>query len=143
MQIYWQWLTLSIFFFILEVITPGVFFMWIGLGAFVTGIISLTTGLESFPILSTLFVIFSVISVLCGRKFITKKQPIAATTLNDRASTYIGKTYKVTEAIVNGRGKIAVDDTFWIAVSDSDIAENSNVIVTATNGTALSVTKID
>lgn len=142
MQIYWQWLTLSVFFFVLEILTPGVFFMWIGLGAFITGMISLTIGLESFPILSTIFVIFSVISVLCGRKFITKKQQMTSN-LNDRGSTYIGKTYKVTEAIVNGRGKIAVDDTFWVAVSDIDIAENTNVIVTATEGTALKVNKVD
>lgn len=142
MQIYWQWLTLSVFFFVLEILTPGVFFMWIGLGAFITGIVSLTTGLESFSVLSTIFVIFSVISVLCGRKFITKKQQVPST-LNDRGSTYIGKTYKVAESITNGQGKIAVNDTFWTALSDIDIAEGTNVIVTATEGTALRVKPIE
>ena len=34
---YWWWLSAGALLMVLELITPGIFFMWIGFGAFVTG----------------------------------------------------------------------------------------------------------
>lgn len=58
--------------------------------------------------------------------------------LNRRGHELIGRTFIVQQAIVEGRGKIKVGDSVWMAVGP-DAAVGTTVRVTEQNGTVLSV----
>lgn len=136
---YQIWLTLGALLMVLEILTPGVFFMWIGFGAFITGALSFLLPDAGFVWLGPVFAALSVVSVLIGRKLIKPEQKVK-TDLNNRGSRYIGKHYQVAEPFENGRGKIKVDDTLWMAESkEASIPYDATVKVVGTDGTFLKV----
>lgn len=140
---YQIWLTLGALLMVFEILTPGVFFMWIGLGAFVTGAISFLIPAAGFVWLGPVFALLSIISVLIGRKLIKPEQK-RKTDLNNRGARYIGKIYPVVEPIQNGRGKIKVDDTLWLATSkELTVPYNALVKVTGVDGTFLEVERVN
>lgn len=57
-------------------------------------------------------------------------------TLNRRAEQYVGRTFSLSEPIVNGRGKIRVDDSSW-QVMGPDLPVGTKVEITGTEGVFL------
>lgn len=72
-----------------------------------------------------------------------KRQNETDTKLNNRAAQYIGQIYQVYEPIVDGRGKISVGDTLWLAAAKADIPANTAVKVTGVRGTMLEVEPVN
>ncbi|MBR1777701.1 MAG: NfeD family protein [Alphaproteobacteria bacterium] len=140
---YWWWLSAAAVLMVLEIITPGIFFMWIGIGAFITGVISALIPSAAPAFLGFVFAILSVISVFVGKKVMSKKTNTEENGLNNRAAQYIGRTYQVYEPITDGRGKISVGDTLWLASAKTNIAANTAVKVIGVNGTMLEVEPVD
>ena len=139
---YWWWLSAGTILMVLEIITPGIFFMWIGIGAFITGGIAAVFPSASSAVLGIAFSILSVISVLIGKKVMVKKEP-EDTGLNNRMAQYVGQTYRVCEPIIGGRGKIAIGDTQWLAIAQQDIPAKTVVKVTGIRGTTLEVEPVN
>jgi inner membrane protein len=115
---------------------PGVFFMWLGLAAALIGVIDLFADL-SWQIEIALFAVFSVLLVLFVRPRV-KFAEGEPTNLNRRMYDYVGRSYVLDEPIVNGRGKVRIDDTLW-TVSGSDRGKGEWVKVTAVDGSRLNV----
>ena len=124
---------------VLELITPGIFFRWIGFGAFITGIIAAIFPSAAPALLGFIFAVLSVISVFVGKKIMLKKTENQENGLNDRMAQYVGQVYQVYEPIVAGRGKISIGDTLWLASAKTDIAVNTSVKVIGVHGTTLEV----
>ena len=65
------------------------------------------------------FVLFGVLAIasVVGARYYFKRNPIETTnsTLNKRGAQYIGRTFSLEEAIVNGFGKVRVGDSVWRA----------------------------
>lgn len=139
---HWEWMSIGVLFMILEIITPGVFFIWIGTGAVVTGLLSLLFGIETFYVLGPIFAILSGIAVWLGRKIMKKKQA-DDNSLNNRGGRFLGQVYNVVVDIDNGRGKIGIDDTQWLVVCDTDIKAGKKVKVISIDGTTLKVEPVD
>ena len=139
---YWGWLTAGVVLMVLEILTPGVFFMWIGFGALLTGLVSALFPEASAALLGTVFAVLSVISVLVGRKLIGKKQAVE-NSLNNRGALYVGQSFQVFEPIADGRGKIKVGDTLWLASCPQNIPVGATVKVTGVNGTFLVVEPVN
>lgn len=134
----WSWLILGGALLAIEVLFPGTFMLWFGLAAIATGLLSFILPL-SLQVQIVVFVIFSLISVLIGRRLLKNQmdstdQPL----LNKRAQQLIGGVYQVTTAISGGRGKIKVGDSLWVA-KGADAPEGSMVRVTAIDGNHLLV----
>jgi membrane protein implicated in regulation of membrane protease activity len=55
-----------------------------------------------------------------------------------RGQRYVGRVFTLDEPIVNGRGKIRVDDTTW-NIEGADLAAGVSVEVTSVDGTILKV----
>ena len=85
------------------------------------------------------FTVLSVISVVAWRVYL-KNNPIQtdAPTLNRRGQQYVGRVFTLTEAIVNGVGKIKVDDTLW-KVNGKDAPVGKGVRVVKVDGAILQV----
>ncbi|MCQ2914836.1 MAG: NfeD family protein [Alphaproteobacteria bacterium] len=139
---HWEWMSIGVFFMILEVITPGVFFIWIGVGAVLTGLLSLIFGIESFYVLGLVFAVLSGISVWLGRKIMKKKQA-DDNSLNNRGGRFLGQVYNVAVDIVNGRGKINIDDSQWLVICETDVEAGKKVKVVSIDGTTLKVEPVE
>ncbi len=141
----WNWLIAAALLFALEFIVPGVHFVWFGMAAALTAAVVYmlgATGLGaalSLPAQLILFVVLSVISLFAVKKFgATPDTKTDAPTLNIRGAQYIGREVTVEDAIVNGRGRVRVDDGVWSAQGE-DAARGAKVTVTGVNGTVLVV----
>jgi inner membrane protein len=139
--LFWHWWILALALISIEMVAPGFFLMWIGGAAAVTGLITLI--IPSLP-WEAQFVVFGVLAVasVVGARFYIKRNPIETTdaTLNKRGAQYIGRTFSLEEAIVNGTGKVRVGDSVWRAFGP-DLPAGDRVKVTGVEGAALKVEK--
>lgn len=142
-QVYfWHWLVLGIFLIILEVFSPGIFFLWLGIAACLVGLILAVLPSLGWEYQLLAFAIFSVASIVLSRRYldlypIQTDQP----RLNRRGEYYVGRTFNLDAPIVNGFGKIKVDDTTW-KIEGEDCEAGSRVKVIGVQGTILQVDKI-
>ncbi len=136
---FWHWFTAAVLFLILELILPTTFVMWTGIGAFFTGLLVLLKPDIDWSLQLTSFAIFSLISIVIGRKWL-KKSPIESDEplLNRRAEQYLGRVATLIEPIVNGVGHISLDDTRW-RIEGPDLQPGDQIKVTDMNGSSLVV----
>ena len=136
--LWWHWIVGGLALIALEIVAPGVFLLWIGVGALATGGIVVALGIESWEIQCLIFVPLAFLALWLGRKFLWKAAPEEDSTLNRRLATYVGRKAEVTHAIVNGKGRIRLGDTHWI-VQGPDCSVGTMVTVTGTAGSELIV----
>lgn len=140
--VFWYWWVLAFVFLILEMLTPGFFFMWLAVSGLITGLVVWLLPALSLNIQVFIFSVFSVLAVTAwrfyGKKFhMETDQPL----LNKRGAQYIGRVFSLHEPIVNGQGKIKVDDSIW-KVHGEDCDISTKVKVTAIRGTVFDVEKV-
>lgn len=129
----WNWMVLGFMLLALELLLPGVFLLWIGIAALITGALSLAiwdVGLWVWQVQVLVFLVLSLISPYVGRKIMkeageTSDQPL----LNRRGEQLIGRTATLTEPIREGHGRIKLGDTMW-NVSGPDLPVGARVRVT-------------
>lgn len=103
------WLLAGLILLGLEVLAPGVFMMWLGIAALVTGLIALGVQLN-FGLQVAIFAIFSAISLMIGLRL---RQP-AAPGLNTQQAGLSGRIAVVLH--FDGReGRVRVGDSDWSA----------------------------
>lgn len=136
---YWAWFVLGVVLIIMEMVAPGVVFLWLGLAAIATGVVVTVATNLSWDVQLIFFAVLSAISIVAGRRFVAKRMTTNDHPgLNARGSTYIGRAYVLTEPIRNGTGTLLIDDTIW-TISGPDVPAGAKVRVTAIEGTALKV----
>lgn len=135
---HWIWLTIGLVLIALEMLMPGVFLLWLGLAAIVTGAIAFVFDLgPAFQVAN--FVFLSLIAVYSAKRVLRDK-PIESSDplLNKRGGRLTGETAIVTEAIDGGTGRIHVGDSDWIA-RGPDMAVGERVRITGSDGAILLV----
>jgi hypothetical protein len=139
---YWHWFVLGITFVILEIFTPAAFFLWLGMAAGAVGLL-----LWAMPSLGwdgqlLSFAGLSVASIVLSRLYLTKN-PIKTDqpNLNRRGEQYVGRVFTLDQAIVNGVGKVKVDDSTW-KVSGADCPVGERVTVIGVDGVVLMVERM-
>lgn len=136
----WNWFVAAGILLVLETLMPGVYLMWFGVAAFITGVVAVPTGL-AWQHQLILFAATSVATLLLGRWYAPDGTQSDEPDLNVRGTQYIGRVYTVSEAIVGGRGKILVGDSPWIA-KGPDLPLGTAVKVIGVEGTTLVVEKV-
>jgi len=130
----WNWMVLGFVLLALEIVVPGVFLLWIGLAALVTGALSLLlweAGFWVWQVQVLVFLTLSLVAAYAGKKIMLERgdqtdQPL----LNRRGDQLIGRTATLTEPITNGRGRVKIGDTMW-RVSGPDLPAGTTVRVKA------------
>ena len=138
----WGWFIAGLLLLVAELLLPGVFLMWVGIAALVLGVLSLIFwpfGFWGWQLQILLFAVFAVISILIGRRILTARetksdQPL----LNQRTESLVGRTAVLVEPIVDGRGRIRLDDTTWI-VEGPALASGTTVRIVSGTGRNLIV----
>jgi inner membrane protein len=140
--VFWHWWVLGVALLIFELLAPGVFFLWIGLSAFVVGAIAALLPILSWQYQLFLFSVLSIVSVVLWRIYLNK-HPIKTDRplLNRRSAQYIGRVFTLEEPIVNRRGKIKVDDSIW-KIEGEDCPAHTQVKVVSVNGVVLQVKRL-
>jgi membrane protein implicated in regulation of membrane protease activity len=136
---HWVWWVIAGILLILELMAPGVFFIWLAIAAAVTGLVDLVFNL-SWQSELLLFAAASAVSVYAGRAMIRRESAADADHphLNRRNQGYVGRSYVLEEAIVNGRGKLTIEGTLW-EITGPDSPIGTRVKVTGTDGMKLVV----
>lgn len=135
----WVWFVAAGIFLLLELLSPGVFFIWLAVAAALTGV---ADNLQNLPWQGelVLFAVLSVVSVAIGRRFYQgpAMEPKDNPHLNRRQFGYVGRSFTLGQPIVNGRGKLTIEDTVW-QIEGPDMAAGTRVKVTAVNDMTLVV----
>ncbi|WP_295734183.1 NfeD family protein [uncultured Bartonella sp.] len=140
----WNWVVLGFILLLLELIFPGVFFVWFGLGALLTALVSLLfyhlPWVASWEVEVIFFLIFSIIMVLIGRNFFRRDRETDEPLLNRRTDQIIGKRVVLEEPVQDGKGRIRVDDTIW-RIKGPDLPEGTEVKVIAFDNGVFTIEK--
>jgi len=141
--VFWYWWVIGFILLVLEILTPGYFFMWMAASGFLTGAIVLLLPATGMNMQILIFSVLSVVAIIAW-KFYGKRHPTESDQplLNKRSVQYIGRVFSLYEPIKNGQGKIRVDDSIW-KVHGEDCDINSRVKVVAIRGTVFDVEKVD
>lgn len=136
---FWYWWVLGLVLLVLELFAPGAFFLWIGIAAGVVGALLWLLPELGWQYQLMWFALFSVVSIVAWHGFAKKRaRPSDHPTLNRRGEQYIGRVFTLNEPIVNGDGKITVDDSTW-KVEGGDCPGGTRVRVTGVDGVILKV----
>lgn len=136
---HWLWWIACLVLVVLEVFAAGAILMWLGAAAGVTGVVVYLLPDLDWRWQLALFAVLSVIAVLTLRRWF-RWQPIETDepSLNRRGESYVGRTYRLSEAIENGRGRIRIDDTSW-AARGPDLPAGTTVRINEVRGATMIV----
>ncbi len=138
----WSWWVAGMVLLAAELVAPGVFLVWIGLGALTTGVLSLLfwdAGFWVWQVQSLVFAAFSVVFTLIGRKIMRGRGADSDEPhLNQRVASLVGRTATLEEPIREGRGRIRLDDTWW-PVNGPDLPTGTRIRIAAGHGRDLTV----
>lgn len=123
----------------LELVVPGLFLVWFGGAALVTGFAAYLSGgwplfqeLALFTLLSAAAIGFAIAR---ARRNPPGNDPAG---INDRAGQLVGRRATLGEPILNGRGRLFVGDTLW-QVEGPDRPAGAPVRITGHKGMVLTV----
>lgn len=139
---FWYWLVLAAVFGVVEVAVPAMVCIWFAAAAIGVAVFAwLAPGL-SWEHQALIFAGLAVASVALGRMaFAENRSPHADRRLNRRAESYVGRMFTLDAAIVDGRGRLKIDDTVW-PVAGPDLPAGTRVRVTGADNTLLTVEPI-
>lgn len=139
----WNWMVLGFVLLAAEILVPGVFLLWIGIAALLTGALSLqlwSLEIWSWQLQVLVFLLLSLAAVLVGKRLMdrTADEETDQPLLNRRAKQLVGRTAVLEEPITNGFGRIRLGDTTW-RVEGPDLPVGSRVRVKAAHDAQLVV----
>ncbi|MDP8210803.1 MAG: NfeD family protein [Candidatus Stygibacter australis] len=131
------WIAIGVICMIIEIFTPGFLFLSFGLGAIITGLITLT----HIPLWAQLvvFIVISIILFLNLRKLSVK---LTKETIPTNVDALMGKKGFVTEQIPEaGKGYVKIGGETWSAISQDEtmIEVNQKIVVKNIDGNKLIV----
>ncbi|MGD9882689.1 MAG: NfeD family protein [Reyranella sp.] len=138
--IFWHWWAIAAVLLVLEMVLPGVVFMFLAIGAFASGLAVLVLADLSLEFQLTVFAVVSVASAVVLRPFLRRLAHgrAADRTINARADALVGRTIVLDSPILGGQGRVKLGDGSW-AVTGPDMVAGTRVRVTAVRGTELKV----
>jgi membrane protein implicated in regulation of membrane protease activity len=139
----WYWFGFAVILVIFEVLLGANFFLlWLAISACAVGVFKLFLPALGGEWQLLIFALESIACLIWWNVHLknmpnTSDQP----NLNRRSEQYIGRTITLNEAIVNGRGKVHVDDSFW-RIEGPDLPAGTSVKVIGVDGVVLKVAKV-
>lgn len=129
------WLLVALVLAISEVLAPGTFLIFLGLGAVAAGLVTLVTADVRLQVL--VFVAASGLALLFGRA-LYRRILIRRDNAREIGRGPVHEHGIVVDPIIAGRGKVKVRDTVWLAAGP-DLPQGTAIIVLRREGTLLHV----
>ena len=139
---FWHWLLLAAAFAVIEIAAPAMVCIWLAAAGLGTAVITWLAPGVTWENQALIFAALAIASVGLGRlAFVRVRDRSSKLHLNRRAETYIGRTFTLERPIVDGRGRLKVDDTVW-QVEGPDLPIGVRVEITGVENTLLRVTQL-
>ena len=139
---YWYWAVFGAVLAVIEVAVPAMVCIWLAAAALGVAAISWRYPGLSWEHQALIFAALAIASVGLGRTaFARINSSESDKRLNRRAESYIGRMFTLDGAIVDGRGRLKVDDTVWL-VAGPDLPAGTRVRITGAENTLLRVDPI-
>jgi len=140
---FWHWWMFAVVLVTIEILVPSFFALWMAIAAFLTGLALLLAPHLSWEYQLILFAVLSVLSIVMWRRY-EKKHPTVTDqpSLNRRGEQYLGRVVTLQAPIIDGIGKIRLDDSSW-KVQGPDCAEGTKVKITALSNVVFTVEIVD
>ena len=124
------WFLIGLVLFLLELVIPGFFIFFFGLGAWVTALVCLI-GEPGTNLQIIIFAVSSVLSLIALRRIIQKKFFYNKGNLSEEVEDeFTGKeALTITDIGPDKKGKVEFKGTTWKAESKSEIKEGQTVII--------------
>jgi membrane protein implicated in regulation of membrane protease activity len=139
---FWYWLVLAAALGVIEIAVPVMFCIWLAAAALGVGAIAWRYPGLSWEHQALIFAALAIASVALGRTaFARNRSTESGRHLNRRADSYVGRMFTLDGAIVDGRGRLKVDDSVWL-VEGPDLPAGTRVRITGADNTLLRVEPI-
>lgn len=135
----WRWFVFGLLLLGVELIAPGTVLLWLGIAAILVGLIAFLFD----PGWQVEVVCFAVLALAAAVLWWRIGRPDNAAAsdrpmLNRRAERHVGKVFTLDAPLLNGEGRLRIDDTVW-RVTGPDIPSGSRVRVVSAEGSMLTV----
>ena len=135
----WSWWVVGFILLALEIVVPGVFFLWLGIAAVITGTIALIAPM-SWAIQFAIFAGLSLILAIAGRRFYAgNSTPEDNADLNERGRQFVGQTFTLVDDMVGGQGRVKIGDTYWIVQGHENQTAGSEVTIVGVDSSVLKI----
>ena len=139
---YWYWAVLGAVLGVIEIAVPAMVCIWLAAAAVGVAAVAWRYPGLSWEHQALIFAALAIASVALGRTAFARAGSMESERhLNRRAESYVGRMFTLDGAIVDGRGRLRVDDTAWL-VEGPDLPPGTRVRVTGTDKTLLRVERI-
>lgn len=137
----WAWVILGLALIGAELLAPGNVLIWLGVAALGTGLLDGLFGL-SWQAAFVLYAVLAIGAAFAGRRLMGGRMSGAGAEpfLNRRGDALVGRSFRLTQPIVAGEGRIHVDDSVWRVIGP-DLPEGAQVRVLRVEGATLVVEK--
>lgn len=136
--VYWNWMVLGVVLMAIEAVAPGFFFLWMGVAALLVGLLLTLMPELAWTYQVLLFALLSVGSIVAWRLRLRRHPTRTADPLlNRRGHQYIGRVFTLDAPVINGHGKIRVDDSTWKVVVDQDYPAGTRLRIIGVDGVML------
>ncbi|BAI72324.1 hypothetical protein AZL_016860 [Azospirillum sp. B510] len=122
-----------------ELVIPGIFLIWFGGAALLTGLVTALWqgwGLVGEAGFFTVAAGAAVVAAILRARRRSALTDGEAMRINDRAGQLVGRAVTLSEPIVNGRGRVFVGDTLW-SVEGPDRPDGATMLVAGHKGMVL------
>lgn len=130
---FWHWWILAVAMIILEILAPTFFALWMGVAAIITGFAVYFMPDMQWEYQVFVFALLSVASIVAW-KIYYKKNPLTSDEplLNRRGEQYVGRIITLKDPIVDGQGKVKIDDSTW-KVEGEDCPAGTKIKIVSLN----------
>ncbi len=136
------WWIAGLVLLVFEVVLPGVYLLFFAIAALIVGtnVFFLGgSGWFGWQQQVVAFVVLSIVCILIGRNWYGARNVAdEPDRLNKRTGRLVGREAVLSEAIVNGRGRVAIDDGWW-SVAGPDLPLGRAVRIVDADGAVLKV----
>jgi hypothetical protein len=134
----WHWLIAAAIFFVLELVAPGAFMLWLGLSSLLIGLISYFVAWPwQYQLVA--FAVFAILAIPLWRRAARGvEKPTDQPFLNRRTDAFVGREFTLEKPIVGGNGTVKIDDTIW-RLAGPDVPGGSRVKVVRAEAATLVV----
>lgn len=139
-QPYWIWLAIGVILLAIEAAFSTEWLLWPAVAAGVVAVVT-ALGLPLGPLGEVaLFAALTVAATLLSRRLIQRVNPSDSPDINARDSRLVGQRAQVVQAFVDGRGRVFVSGSEWVAeIEGAAPLPGESVIVEAVEGPKLKV----
>lgn len=138
----WFWWIVAGALLLAEMAMPGFFMLWLAVAAALTAVADMIFHFSWMGEILT-FAALSFLSVMASWRFVMAGRNMKSDSphLNQKHASFVGKSYVLNTAIINGSGKIRVEDALW-DVDGPDAEIGTRVKVIAVDGLRLVVESV-